>query len=92
MLKRFIHRIERARTRKETLSAVHDDDLIALLQSLGVLHDLEAGNIRCKFCRDQINLDSLQALIPDSGSVSFVCKKPTCIRLFINYMEEKNGG
>ncbi len=91
MLKHLVNRIERARQRKEALSAVHDDDLVGLLQSLGVLHDIEAGNIKCKFCKDQINLDSLQALLPDSGSVSFVCKKPDCVRLFINYMEEKNG-
>lgn len=89
MLKYLINRINWGGQPKETLSAVHDDDLVGLLRSLGVLHSVETGRARCKFCRDQINLSNLQALIPDSGSVSFACNKPGCIRLFINYMEEK---
>jgi hypothetical protein len=91
VLNNLARRIKRANKSKETLSAVHDDDLVNLLRSLGVLHEVESGKVKCKFCGIQVNLDNLQALIPDSGSVSYTCDKPSCVRLFFSYVEEMNG-
>jgi hypothetical protein len=70
------------------VSAVHDDDLQPFLHSIGALHDLKEGRLHCKFCDDTLSIDSLQAIIPASGGVSYVCNRPTCLRLLMSYLEE----
>jgi len=72
----------------QPISAVHDDDLQSFLGSLGALHDLSEGRLRCKFCKDTLALETLQAVVPDSGAISYVCNKPPCLRLLMAYLEE----
>jgi hypothetical protein len=52
-------------TPKNTISAVHDDDLMEFLSSLGVLSDIKNGKARCKFCHKVVTLDNLTAVFPD---------------------------
>ena len=62
----------------ETLKAVHDDDLIAYLRSLGV--DTTQPTLEpCKFCRQDVTLDNLAALFPESGALKLVCDRPSCL-------------
>jgi hypothetical protein len=62
----------------ETLKAVHDDDLVAYLGSLGV--DTSRPTLgRCKFCREDVTLDNLAALFPESGDLKLVCHRPMCL-------------
>lgn len=72
----------------QPVSAVHDDDLQSFLGSLGALHDLTEGRLRCKFCKDTLNIETVQAIVPDSGAISYVCNKPTCLRHLMSYLEE----
>ena len=72
---------------KEKIKAVHDDDLEKFLGDIGMLRNLSKGKIHCKFCGDIINLDSLQAIFPDSGTINVICNKKICIRKFLDYSE-----
>jgi hypothetical protein len=63
---------------KNTLKAVHDDDLVAYLSSLGV--DTSGSAIgTCKFCRDEVTLDNLAAIFPESGALKLVCDRRECL-------------
>jgi hypothetical protein len=68
------------RREKETvpIKAVHDDDLVQYLGSLGVVD--HGGNLgRCKLCSSQVTLNNLAALFPESGSVKLVCDAAGCL-------------
>lgn len=88
MLRQFKHLLHRTRVRQESISAVHDDDLENFLTSIGAIHDINSGKIKCKFCKDMITIESIQAVIPDSGSVSYICNKPKCVQDLILYTKE----
>jgi hypothetical protein len=64
---------------KEQVRAVLDDDLAALLDRLGVLHDFNAGRFKCFHCRDELTAANLRAVFPDSGDVKGVCFKADCV-------------
>jgi hypothetical protein len=65
--------------KRETLRAVYDDDLHALLKSLGVYGDFAGGRLQCASCRDPVSTENLYAIYPDSGQVKVVCDKPDCV-------------
>jgi hypothetical protein len=83
----FQHAFRRARVRSEDIQAVHDDDLEIFLASLGILRDIQSGNAKCKFCGQSVDIDSIQAIFPDSGSISLVCNREQCLRQFLEYRE-----
>jgi len=78
-------------TTKSIIAAVHDDDLVGFLDSLGVLSDVKRGDARCKFCRQVISLDNLVAVFPESGDIKFVCDKPGCLALLGEHRSELRG-
>jgi hypothetical protein len=78
-------------TTKSIISAVHDDDLVGFLESLGVLSDVKRGEARCKFCREVISLDNLVAVFPESGDIKFVCDRPGCLALLAEHRSELRG-
>lgn len=91
LIDRIRNAFTRGKLRNEEINAVHDDDLESLLSSLGLIHDIRTGDARCKFCRDVVDLDSIQAILPDSGMISIVCNKGPCIRKFLDYSGENDG-
>ncbi len=64
---------------KETMKAVHDDDLEVVLRGLGIYSDMLGGRLKCAFCSDVISWENLHALLPDSGTVKCACSKVVCI-------------
>ncbi len=90
MIRNIKHALQRSRMQRESIAAVHDDDLESFLTSIGSIHDVKSGKIKCKFCRDTIDLENLQAVIPDSGSISYICNKPQCLRDLIQYTKESS--
>lgn len=74
---------------KGVLHAVHDDDLATYLESLGILSDLKAGRLGCKFCGEGVTLNSLQALFPESGMIHVVCSKADCMKKLMLYVAER---
>lgn len=86
-LERLRHTMNLKRLHKEDIKAVHDDDLKGFLSSLGLLHDVKSGKIKCKFCHERLNLDSVQLVLPDSGSINIVCNREQCIMKYLDYSE-----
>jgi hypothetical protein len=90
MINKFRQAYRRSKISPEIISAVHDDDLISFLTSIGSINDINSGKIKCKFCKEIINLENIQAVIPDSGSISYICNNPTCIRNLISFMKDND--
>ena len=76
-----------AELNKERLKVVHDDDLTALLDRLGILGKVRHGEVRCKFCEEPVTLENLHSLFPLSGAVKLVCDKPACIKGLTEFLE-----
>ena len=63
----------------DTVRAIHDDDLEAFAENLGILNSLLAGELRCAICGDAITLDSLHAFLPSGDEIRVICEKPFCV-------------
>jgi hypothetical protein len=74
---------------KETLKAVHDDDLETLLRRLGLHSDFTHSRLKCTFCKDVITFDNLHSLFPDSGAVKLTCSKPECVNQLLSRIEAR---
>lgn len=73
----------------QTLKAVHDDDLLVLLEKLELLNKFQAGKLTCAFCHDVINFDTLHSIFPDGGTIKLTCTKPACVTALMAKMEGK---
>jgi hypothetical protein len=76
---------------KQTLKAVHDDDLEAVLRGLGIYGDFVRGKLRCAFCGDVITMENLHSLFPDSGAVKCTCSRPACVDALLSRIEGREG-
>lgn len=63
----------------DRMQAVHDDDLVTLLKSLGVYEKFSEGQFICRFCQKPITVENLGAIIPVDGKIAFSCDAPKCI-------------
>ena len=72
-----------AELEKQTLTALHDKDISAALESLGVLSDFMAGKVRCKYCREILTIETLHAYFPETGTIQFVCSSKSCVERFL---------
>ena len=63
------------------LSAVWDDDIQELLDSLGVLQDVRLGNARCVVCGRKVDIDNLGAVMPTPQSADLACDDSNCVRV-----------
>lgn len=77
---------------KIKLKAVHDNDLIGLLESLGLYGKFKAGELKCSFCKDIITFENLHSFFPDSGSIKQTCSKPECVKSLMAKLEDKQYG
>jgi hypothetical protein len=71
------------------LHAVHDDDLQAVLEKLGLASAFARGELRCKFCDDVVTWENLQSLFPDGGTIKLVCDKAACSKALLQYVNER---
>jgi len=76
---------------RETLKAVHDDDLNELLKSLNIYNDFIHEKMKCAFCGYSVNYDNLHSLFPDSGSVKLCCNKPQCVNVLLIRIESRRS-
>lgn len=60
------------------LKAVHDDNLVSYLRSLGLNPDAPTIS-RCKFCGTDVTLENLAAIFPQGGDVKVACEKADCL-------------
>lgn len=73
---------------KYTLNTVHDDELLLLIEKLGLKDKLNQGKLKCKFTGEVITFDNLYSIFPESGDIKLVCDNPTAIKLFTEYANE----
>lgn len=78
-------------TKRHTLSAVHGTKVEAFLESLGVLSAFNAGECKCKFCKEPVTPSTLYAVFPDGGHIKFVCITPACIAQLVEHRSELRG-
>jgi RNA recognition motif-containing protein len=73
---------------KYTLNAIHDDELLSLIEKLGLKDKLSQGKLKCKFTGTIITFDNLYSIFPESGDIKFVSNNPDAIKLFTEYVNE----
>jgi len=64
------------------LRAVYEDDLIKFLESIGIKHAIEKGELKCHFCNEVVTIDSLQAIIPLEKDIGVLCSKNACLNKY----------
>jgi hypothetical protein len=82
----------REKTMKQTIKAVHDDDLDEFLERLEIASKFEAGNLKCAFCGEIVTKDNLHSIFPDSGAIKFSCCSPECVMKLMTRLEKKSYG
>jgi len=75
---------------REKLLAVSGDELEEWLASLGILEALQAGEVACFVCGEQVGMDTLQLASRVKGEIVVCCIKPSCVRDFAQVVKEKN--
>lgn len=73
---------------KESVRAVHDQDLEKVLEGLGILNKFKRGELECKFCKNIITFENLHSIFPQSGSIKLVCDGLNCIRELSKLLNE----
>lgn len=68
----------RSYMKKGEISAVHDDDLVDLIKSLGLYEQIINGDIKCAFCEKTINLENIQGVFPHDNQINFSCNDVSC--------------
>ena len=72
---------------KNTVKAVHDDDLEQLLSNLGVLSAVDNGELLCHFCGRTITRTNISAVFPINNAVAFCCDNAECYTHMIERQE-----
>ena len=65
--------------KKQELDFVYDEDLLPVLEKIGIKNDFLAGKIKCHFCNAVVTEENLYSFFLEEGSVKMVCDKPDCI-------------
>lgn len=71
-----------------TLNAVHDDELLLLIEKLGLKEKLNQGKLKCKFTGTTITFDNLYSIFPESGDIKLVCDDQNAIKQFTEYVND----
>lgn len=64
-------------TGKRTIRAVHEMDLKEFFESLGILSQILAGEMKCKICIGPISLGNIAKVII-GNEIQLICDKSTC--------------
>lgn len=73
---------------RKTIQAVHDKDLLELIDKFGLKDKLNNGLLKCKFTQIVITFDNIYSIFPEANNIRFVCDEPTAIKLFAEYINE----
>ena len=65
-------------SKKETINAIHEDDLRSILNKLGILEKISTHDAKCSICNKILTLDSISALYTIDGEPKLVCEKDAC--------------
>lgn len=76
--------------KRKKVDAVHDDDLLNLLDNLGLKNKFIHHKLTCAFCESAIGWDNLHSIFPDSGSIKVCCTEAECVNKLIAKFREQN--
>ena len=71
---------------RKTINAIHDKDLLDLIEKFGLTEKLNKGLIKCKFTETTITFENLYSIFPEANNIRFVCELPEAIKLFAEYI------
>ena len=78
------------RPRKKLL--VVDDDLLGeVLQQLGLLDDLLAGQLKCERCKRQLSMDSVGSISQKDSIIVLYCNSEDCAPPIRSEMQSLGG-
>jgi len=72
--KSFMNRFKKAR-----IKAVHDSDLVGVLESLGVFERVQNETEKCVSCSETVTIENLAAIFLSKGKIKFICSKNDCV-------------
>lgn len=78
--------------KKVEIKAVYDEDLGRILENLGILDQLIAGELKCAVCGCQVDLDNLGTIFPYDDKVGVSCDNDRCIRIITTHGVEAPSG
>jgi hypothetical protein len=70
---------------RRRLKAVHDDDLVMFLRSLGLS---PISGLTCKFCKRALDAAEVAAVFPQSGAVKVTCAEAGCLQALQELIED----
>ena len=71
------------RFKKVRIRAVHDEDLITILDSIGITEQFKKGEYKCMFCNKKASIENLWALKIKDKKIYMVCSDTECINKII---------
>lgn len=73
---------------KVKIKAVHDADLNSFLEKLGLLEEMENGQLRCNFCDCILNFNNFGGVFKENGELKPFCQKTEC---YFETLKRKNA-
>lgn len=77
-LRSFLDNI-RNKSSKTRMRFVHEEDLISLLNSIGITEQIEKGDYRCLYCNKEITFENLWAIKKKDKKICIVCSESECL-------------
>jgi hypothetical protein len=65
--------------RRVSIKAVHDEDLLHFLKSLGIEDGINRGEYSCMSCGRVINQENLWGVLYRGNTLQLICSTPECI-------------
>lgn len=63
---------------KNTIEAIHKEDLKELLLNFELYDEFQESKIRCKYCSNIVNTNNICAIIINEGHLEFICNNDDC--------------
>lgn len=64
------------RTRR--IGGVLDEDVLELLERVGLAKSFQSGELRCAICGDPIDSENFQGIFVKDGKAKAICSKAAC--------------
>ena len=64
---------------KKDLEAIHQQDLVTLLENFGLMDDFKMKKIKCNFCNNIISEINFGAIFSKNKKIFFSCSKLDCL-------------
>jgi hypothetical protein len=71
---------EENKMKTEEVNAVYSEDMVELLESLGILHKIKNGKKKCYFCRHSVKLQDIASVFPAENEVQVCCSSYDCYK------------